>query len=78
MFSYNICTEADQDVFNKQCRALEKCIPSIMKADLLEDIDGSQTQIYFFKGKKISVHNSIYIDAVYVDSEIELENFFKQ
>lgn len=76
MFEYNICNHADKDIFVKQCKALEKYIPDIIKKDLLNDIDGSQTQLYTLNGKSVSVHNSNYIDAVYIKSEIELERYF--
>ena len=33
---------------------------------------------YSADGKVISVHNSKYIDSVYVDSEIELQQYFKK
>lgn len=77
MFHYSICTEPDEEIFKKQCYALEKHIPNIIKGQLLEDVDYSLTQIYTVDQKKIAVHNSYYIGAVYVDSEIELEQFFK-
>lgn len=78
MFHYSICTEPDREIFKKQCEALEKNIPNITKCDLLEDVDYSETQIYTVNGKKITVHNSYYVGAVYVDSEIELECYFKR
>jgi len=34
--------------------------------------------LYSADGKVISVHNSKYIDSVYVDSEIELKQYFKK
>ncbi len=77
MFEYSICNNADTDIFKKQCKALESNIPEIVKKDLLDDVDGSQTQIYSVNGKNIEVHNSLYIDAVYVTSEVELTQFFK-
>lgn len=76
MIHYNICNEADKEVFSKQCRALEKYIPAIIKGSILKDIDGSETQIYTVNDKRITVHNSYYIGAVYIDSEIELESYF--
>lgn len=78
MFHYNICTEPDELIFAKQCSALEEHVPGIQKGKRLSDVDGSKTQFYQVDGKSISVHNSYYIGAVYVDSEIELEQFFKQ
>ncbi|MBQ7131248.1 MAG: hypothetical protein IJO29_01630 [Oscillospiraceae bacterium] len=78
MYHYSICTEPDKDIFSRQCKALEKHIPAIVKGSLLEDVDGSETQTYTVNDKKITVHNSYYIGAVYVDSEIELEHYFKK
>ena len=77
MFHYNICTEPDREIFIKQCQALEKHIPGIVKGELLVDVDGSETQIYTVKGKRVTVHNSYYIGAVYIDSEVELTEYFK-
>ncbi len=76
MFHYDICTVNDKAIFKKQCAALEKNIHDIVKGKLLEDVDGSQTQIYTLNNKEITVHNSLYIGCVYVDSEIDLEPYF--
>ena len=78
MFHYSICNIADESVFQKQCKALEKFVPQIRKEELLHDVDGSLTQLYSADGKLISVHNSKYIESVYVDSEIELNQYFKK
>lgn len=77
LYSYNICTNADETIFKKQCSALEKRIPNIAKGRLLEDVDGSKTQFYRKDGKEIIVKNSYYIGAVYVESDVELTQFFK-
>lgn len=77
MFHYNICTETDKDIFVKQCEALEKHIPNLSKGELLEDVDGSKTQFYSIGEKNLSVHNSFYVGAVYIDSDVELESYFK-
>lgn len=76
-YDYNICTVADEEIFRKQCIALEKNIPNLQKEQLLEDVDGSQTQIYTLNSKEVTVHNSYYIGAVYVQSEVELTQYFK-
>lgn len=78
MFEYNICTQADEEVFLKQCIALEKNIPQLIKKDILEDVDGSKTQAYLKNGSNITVHNSNYIGAVYIQSDISLEKFFNK
>lgn len=77
-YDYTICTEPDKEIFVKQCRALEKHIPNIIKDKLLKDVDESETQIYFYKDKEILVHNSYYIGAVYIESEIDLDQFFNE
>ena len=46
MFHYSICNIADESVFQKQCKALEKFVPQIRKEELLHDVDGSLTQLY--------------------------------
>lgn len=76
MYNYNICTEADKNIFLKQCKALEKNIPAIAKKEKITDVDGSETQIYTVGDNRITVHNSFYIGAVYIESEIELESYF--
>ena len=76
MFEYSICNQADENIFHKQCSALEKNIPNLTKKDLLEDVDGSLIQLYSLHDKRVSVHNSVYIGAVYVESDIDLTTFF--
>lgn len=76
MFEYSICNQPDSDVFYRQCCALEKHIPGITKGKLLDDVDGSQTQVYTVDDKQVTVHNSYYAGAVFVRSEIELTHFF--
>lgn len=75
-YNYNICTTADETIFDKQCSALEKHIPNIVKGKLLEAVDGSKTQFFYKDGKEILVKNSYYIGAVYIESDIELTQYF--
>lgn len=77
MYHYPICSQADKQLFAKQCKALEDHIPGLVKECLLHDVDDSFTQIYQLDGKRVLVHNSEYLGALYVDSEIPLEQFFK-
>lgn len=76
MYEYNICTRADEDIYRKQCKALEKHIPGLVKGDELTDVDSSKFQEYFLDGKRLTVYNSNYIDAVYIKSEFDLDEFF--
>ena len=36
----------------------------------------SQIAVYFKDGKKVTVHNSYYVGAVYIQSEFDLTTFF--
>lgn len=76
MYRYCICTAADADIFKKQCAAIEKNIMPIKKKEPLIDVDDSIVQEYAYDGNKILVHNCHYLDEVYVESEIELTQFF--
>ena len=75
-YNYNICTVADETIFNKQCRALEKYIPRLERVTLLTDVDGSKVQVYQKDGEQLSVHNSYYIDAVFIKSEFDIDPYF--
>ncbi len=76
MFEYTICNQADENIFRKQCLALEKNIPDLIKENTLEDVDGSLTQLYSLYNKRVSVHSSENIGAVYVESDVDLKPFF--
>lgn len=77
MFTYNISKVADKKAFSDTCAAIESKIPQILKEDFLEDVDDTTIQIYSANGKKIKVFNDYEVDAVYIDSEIDLSEVFK-
>lgn len=76
MYEYNICNKADEEIFIKQCMEIEKNIPEIKKLEILTDVDESKIQKYLLNGKEVKVYNSYYIDAIYIESEIELTRYF--
>ena len=78
MYDYNICTQADDDVFKRQCVLLEKNIPGLVVVNDLRDVDDSNIKIYSLSGKTVTIYNDYFIDAVYVRSEVDLLPFFKQ
>lgn len=78
MFEYWICNAADDEIFQKQCEAIEKNITSLVKEKRLEDVDGSIIQRYDYFGKEILVYNDHFMNEVYVKSEIDLEPFFRK
>lgn len=77
MYEYNICNVYDQEIFKKQCKAIEEHIPNLTKENLLNDVDGSQIQIYFINGSyKIKVINDKTF-GIEVHSDEELTKYFK-
>ncbi len=77
MYQYTICNQPDEDIFRRQCEALERKISGIVKVSELTDVDTSKTCIYEKSGARITIKNDCYIGGVFVDSEIELTQFFK-
>lgn len=76
MYEYNICTQADEDIFYKQCAALEKKLDNLKKEKLIQDVDNSLIQKYTLEGKSVEVFNDNYIGSVYIKSDIDLERYF--
>lgn len=74
MFSYNIANTADSEAFEKVCSIIEANLKNIRKEKLLVDVDGTQIQIYATADGKIKVYNDYEVDAVYADSDVDLEN----
>lgn len=78
MFEYAICTEPDEDVFYRQCKALEKRFPEMKKLNMLDDVDGTLIQRYIHPEGKIKVKNDYLVGAVWVQSEFDLSPYFKK
>lgn len=76
MYEYNICSQADNDIFQRQCLAIEKHVPNLKKDPLLIDVDSSLVQVYRVDKSTIHVYNDVSTNAVYVKSDIPLESFF--
>lgn len=78
MFEYNICNQADSEIFYKQCEAIETHIAGIEKENLLEDVDGTLVQKYRNREGVIVVKNDLQVDALYVTSSFDLLPYFKK
>lgn len=76
MYKYLVCNEPDEDIFYRQCSALEARVPGLQKIDVLADVDGGIYAIYGYGDKKITVKNSQYFGEVYIESEVLLSEFF--
>ncbi len=76
MHSYTIMKSANETVFIQICKRIEAGIKDIKKDALLLDVDGSAIQVYTVGNFCIKVCNDYELDAVYVDSDIELHSCF--
>lgn len=74
MFSYNIEKKANKPAFEKICAKIKAIVKGITNDELLTDVDGTQIQIYYTTNGTIKVYNDYEVDAVYIDSEVELKN----
>ena len=75
-YEYMICDTADEELYKKQCAAIEKHIPGIKKQEELIDVDESKIQRYSYNGEEIVVINSIYEDALIVKSTEDIKRYF--
>lgn len=78
MFEYTIKKAYNTEAFQKQCQLLVRYMPDLIDVGYFVDVDESEIQIYDFGGKKIKVVNDVDIDAVYIESEVNLEEYFDQ
>lgn len=77
MYQYTICNQPDEKIFRKQCSALEKHISGLRLLENLQDVDGSLIRIYDKDGAMIKIMNHFDLGGIFIDSDIELEQFFK-
>lgn len=77
-FEYTICTQPDEELFKKQCAAFEKKFPNLVKFIRLEDVDGSAWQTYHHEKGDFEVVNDCNIGCLYVESDFDLEPYFKE
>lgn len=75
MYCYVITDFPDDEIFYKQCRALEKHIPDLHAEKLLEDVDGTLIQIYHHPKGKLEVWNEA-LDGVDIRSDFDIDAYF--
>lgn len=75
MFSYNVFKEASNAEFDNVCKKIENSLNFRKKPPII-DVDGSIVQIYTDGSKNIKVYNNYEVDAVYIDSDIDLSKVF--
>lgn len=76
MYQYEICNVFDENIFDKQCAALEKNINGIRKISSLEDVDGSQIAFYELQnGKQLNIENNVLFGVI-INSDFPIEKYF--
>ena len=76
MYDYTIFPDNSPKEFKKACKMIQKTLPNATPHDLLIDVDGSTIQTFEYEGQEISVCDDYDVGAVYVISEIDLDNIF--
>ncbi len=71
-YLYPIYNEMSKREFSKTCRKIKNGFNDLEEEEIIEGIGHSQIQIYRYEGQKIGVYNDETIDAVYVCSDVEL------
>ena len=78
MFEYEICNVFDTTIFEKQGKALLKHIPGLKRKNKVEDVDGSQLNIFVMPDQaEITVVNDVDF-GVYIKSDFDIRPYFKQ
>jgi pentose-5-phosphate-3-epimerase len=77
MYTYNISKSADNKIFKDTCKKIEEYNVKFSSEKPLIDVDGSIIQTYYDDVKKVEVYNDYEIDAVYVNSDFNLDDLFK-
>lgn len=78
MYQYTICNQPDEEIFRRQCAALEERVPHLKLVQELRDVDDSLIRMYEKDGGKVKIKNDFCAGGVFIDSDIELEQFFKE
>ena len=76
MYDDTISKSADNEQFKTACKKIEDRMHGLKKEKRLVDVDGSLIQIYYSGSKKIKVYNDYEVDAVYVESDMDLSRIF--
>ena len=77
MFSYTVSKIADIKAYLNTCALIEANLKTIEKEEPLIDVDCSVIQTYHTPEGTIKVYYDHYVDATYVDSEVNLDHIIK-
>ncbi len=74
MYKYNISKSASNRTFKNICDIIEKTIKNIKTEKPIVDVDGAVIKIYNRGNLSIKIYNDYEVDAVYIDSDIDLSS----
>ena len=69
--------EADNEKFKEACKKLLHGMDNLIANEPIIDVDGTIIQKYTSSNGNIMVSNDYEIDAVYIDSEVNLDDIIK-
>lgn len=78
MYRYVVCNYADEEFFQKQCRALERDIPDLRVGEFLDCLDDTYIQFYQHPKGSLEVRCDADIDYVCISSEFDLLPYFRE
>jgi hypothetical protein len=77
MYKYTVYKEADNEKFKETCKKIVNGVNNLTANEPIIDVDGSTIQKYDSPNGNIKVCNDYEIDAVYIDSEVNLDDVLK-
>lgn len=77
MYKYTFYKEADKEKFKEACKKLLHGMDNLIANEPIIDVDGTIIQKYTSPNGNIMVSNDYEIDAVYIDSEVNLDDIIK-
>jgi hypothetical protein len=77
MYKYTFYNEADNEKFKEACKKLLHGMDNLIANEPIIDVDGTIIQKYTSPNGNIMVSNDYEIDAVYIDSEVNLDDIIK-
>lgn len=76
MFDYTVSKDNSPAIFADACNRIRESFPDYIPNPLLVDVDGSTIQVFYKNGASIKVYDDYDIGAVFVISDIDLNNLF--
>lgn len=77
MYKYTFYKEADNEKIKEACKKLLHGVDNLIANEPIIDVDGTIIQKYTSPNGNIMVSNDYEIDAVYIDSEVNLDDIIK-